>query len=168
VHGNVVYRLTDFIKLEPSKSRWRAQIHPVKGYVCFLISAVKGRMDGGDPIGCWGRWCWDTGTTTAIAAPHKLARAPPRAPRMLRLEFFDLKRCGDIGDTHPGFNVVGDDFKVADGGSLNFPSSDDVARPHSRSSGPKDGFPSFLILSSRSSPGPIASGGGGLAYAAIA
>jgi hypothetical protein len=27
VHGNAVHRLTDFIKPEPSKSRWRAQIH---------------------------------------------------------------------------------------------------------------------------------------------
>jgi hypothetical protein len=31
-------------------------------------------------------------------------------------------------------------------------SFDGVARPHPRSSGPKDGFPSFLVLSSRSSP----------------
>jgi hypothetical protein len=55
VHGNVVHRLTDFIKPEPSKSRWRAQIHRVKEYVCLLISVVKGRMDGGDPIGRWER-----------------------------------------------------------------------------------------------------------------
>jgi hypothetical protein len=56
VHGNAVHRLTDFIKPEPSKSHWRTQIHWAKGYVCFLISAVKGRMDGGDPTGRWGRW----------------------------------------------------------------------------------------------------------------
>jgi hypothetical protein len=42
-------------------------MHQVKGYVCFLISAVTGRMDGGDPTGrC------DTGTAAAIAAPHEL------------------------------------------------------------------------------------------------
>jgi hypothetical protein len=48
--------------------------------------------------------------------------------------------------------VAGDDLKVADGGDLNFLSFDGVARPHPRSSGPKDGFLSFLILSSRSYP----------------
>jgi hypothetical protein len=84
---------------------------------------------------------------------------------MLWLEFFGLKRCRDIGDAHPGFNVAGDDFKLADGGGLNFLSFIDVTQPHPRSSGPKDGFPSFLVLSSRSSPGPIASGGGGLVHA---
>jgi hypothetical protein len=57
---------------------------------------------------------------------------------------------------------------VADGGSLTFPSFDGVARPYPRSSGPKDGFSSFPVLSSRSSPGPIASGGGGLVHAMIA
>jgi hypothetical protein len=61
-----------------------------------------------------------------------------------------LKRCGDIWDTHPGFNVVGEDLKVADGGGLDFLSFDDVARPHPRSSGPRDWFPRFLALSSRS------------------
>jgi hypothetical protein len=76
VHDNVVHWPTDFIKPEPSKSRWRAQIHRAKGYVCFLISAVKGRMDGGDPIGRWGRWHWNTDTAAAIAAPHELAGAP--------------------------------------------------------------------------------------------
>jgi hypothetical protein len=83
---------------------------------------------------------------------------------VLRLEFFSLKPCGDIGDAHPWFNMAGDDFKVADGGSLNFPGFDGFARPLLRSSGPKDGFPSFLILSKRSSPSPIVSGGGGLVH----
>jgi hypothetical protein len=122
-------------------------------------------MDGGDPIGHWGWRCWDTDKTAAIATPHELVRAPLRAPRGVAARVFGLKRCRDMGDAHPGFNVVGDDFKVADGGDLNFPSFDGVAGPHSRSSGPKDGFPSFLIFSSRSSPAPIASGGGGLAHA---
>jgi hypothetical protein len=87
---------------------------------------------------------------------------------VLRLEIFGLKRCGEIGDTHTGFNVAGDDFKVADGGDLGFSGFNNVAQPHPRSSSPKDGFPSFLILSSRSSPGPIASGGGGLTHATTA
>jgi hypothetical protein len=46
--------------------------------------------------------------------------------------------------------MVGDDLKVADGSGLNFLSFNGVTRPHTRSSGPKDGFPSFLVLSSRS------------------
>jgi hypothetical protein len=79
VHCNAVHRLTDFIKSEPSKSRWRAQMHQVKGYVCFLISALMGRMDGGDPTGHWERWHWDTSTAAAIAAPHVVAGAPLRA-----------------------------------------------------------------------------------------
>jgi hypothetical protein len=79
VHGNVVHRLTDFIKSEPSKSRWRAPMHQVKGYVCFLISVVTGRMDGGDPTGHWEQWRWDTSTAAAIAAPHEVAGAPLRA-----------------------------------------------------------------------------------------
>jgi hypothetical protein len=64
--------------------------------------------------------------------------------------------------------VVGDDSKVADGGGLTFLGFDGVAWPYPRSSGPKDGFASFLILSSRYSPGPIASGGGGLVHAMTA
>jgi hypothetical protein len=60
------------------------------------------------------------------------------------------RECGDIGDTHPGFNVAGGDLKVADGGGLTFLGFDGVARPHPRSSGLKDGFPRFLVLSSRS------------------
>jgi hypothetical protein len=79
VHGNAVHRLMDFIKPESSKSRWRAQIHRAKGYVCFLISVVKGRMDGGDPTGRWGRRRWDTGMAADIVAPHELAGALFRA-----------------------------------------------------------------------------------------
>jgi hypothetical protein len=75
VHGNAVHRLMDFIKSELSKSRWRARIHQAKGYVCFLISAVTGRMDGGDPTGRWGWRHWDTDTMATIAAPHELAGA---------------------------------------------------------------------------------------------
>jgi hypothetical protein len=81
------------------------------------------------------------------------SRAPLRAPWGVAASIFlGLKRCGDIVDTHPGFNVEGDDLKVADSGGLNFLSFNAVARPHPRSSGPKDGFPSFLVLSSRSYP----------------
>jgi hypothetical protein len=83
----------------------------------------------------------------------RLAGAPLRAPRGTAVRvFLGLKRCGDIGDTHPGFNVAGDDLKVADGGGLDFLSFDGVARPHPRSSGPRDWFPRFLALSSRSYP----------------
>jgi hypothetical protein len=79
VHGNKVHRLTEFIKSEPFKSRWMAQIHQAKGYVCFLISTVTGRMDGGDPTGHWGQLHWDTSTAAALAALHELAGAPLRA-----------------------------------------------------------------------------------------
>jgi hypothetical protein len=61
--------------------------------------------------------------------------------------------------------VAGDDSKVADGGGLTFPGFDGITWPYPRSSGPKDGFPSFLVLFSRSSPGPIASGGSKLVHA---
>jgi hypothetical protein len=63
-----------------------------------------------------------------------------------------LKQCGDTGDSYLGFNVAGDDFKVAVGGGLDFSSFNGVARPHPRSSGPRDYFPRFLALSSRSYP----------------
>jgi hypothetical protein len=46
--------------------------------------------------------------------------------------------------------VAGDGLKVAVGGSSDFLSFDGVARPHLRSSGPRDWFPGFLALSSRS------------------
>jgi hypothetical protein len=83
----------------------------------------------------------------------RLAGAPLRAPQGTAIRvFLGLKRCGDIGDTYPGFNVVGEDLKVADGGGLDFLSFDDVARPHPRSSSPRDWFPRFLALSSRSYP----------------
>jgi hypothetical protein len=48
--------------------------------------------------------------------------------------------------------VARDDLKVADGGGLEFLSFDGVARPHPRSSGPRDWFPRFVALSSRSYP----------------
>jgi hypothetical protein len=81
----------------------------------------------------------------------RLAGALLRAPQGVAASIFlGLKWCGEIGDTHPGFNVVGDDLKVANGGILNFLSFDGVAQLHPRSSDPKDGFPSFLVLSSRS------------------
>jgi hypothetical protein len=38
-------------------------------------------MDGGGPMGHWGRWHCDTGMAAAIAAPHKLVRAPLHAPQ---------------------------------------------------------------------------------------
>jgi hypothetical protein len=63
-----------------------------------------------------------------------------------------LKQCGDTGDSYLGFNVVGDDLKVAVGGGMDFSSFDGVAQPHSRSSGPRDWLPRFLALSSRSYP----------------
>jgi hypothetical protein len=63
-----------------------------------------------------------------------------------------LKQCGDIGDSYLGFNVAGDGLKVAVGGGLDFSSFDGVARPHPRFSGPRNWFPRFLALSSRSYP----------------
>jgi hypothetical protein len=62
-----------------------------------------------------------------FVVPHELAGACSELSRVLRLEFFGLKRCGDIGDAHPRFNVVGDDFKVAYSGGVNFPRFDGVA-----------------------------------------
>jgi hypothetical protein len=108
--------------------RWRAVSPP--------RTAALGHRCGGCP-----RW-------TA-----RLAGAPLRAPwGVVASIFLGLKRCGDVGDTHPGFNVARDDLKVVDDGGLNFLSFDGVARSHPRSFGPKDGFPSFLVLSSRSYP----------------
>jgi hypothetical protein len=46
----------------------------------------------------------------------------------------------------------GDGLKVAVGGGLDFSSFDGVARPRPRSFGPRDWFPRFLALSSRSYP----------------
>jgi hypothetical protein len=48
--------------------------------------------------------------------------------------------------------VAGDGLMVAVGGGLDFSSFDGVTQPHPRSSGPRDLFPSFLVLSSRSYP----------------
>jgi hypothetical protein len=61
-----------------------------------------------------------------------------------------LKQCGDIGDSYLGFNVVGVGPKVAIGGDLDFSSFDGVAQPHPRFSDPRNWFPRFLALSSRS------------------
>jgi hypothetical protein len=46
--------------------------------------------------------------------------------------------------------VAGEGLKVAVGGGSDFLSFDGVAWPHPRSSGPRDWFPRFLSLSSRS------------------
>jgi hypothetical protein len=46
--------------------------------------------------------------------------------------------------------VTGDGLKVVVGGGLDFSSFDGVARPHPRFSGPRNWFPRFLALSSRS------------------
>jgi hypothetical protein len=46
--------------------------------------------------------------------------------------------------------VAGDGLKVAVGGGSDFLSFDGVARPHPRSSDPRDWFSRFLTLSSRS------------------
>jgi hypothetical protein len=48
--------------------------------------------------------------------------------------------------------VAGDGLMVAVGGGLDFLSFDGIARPHPRSFGPRDWFPRFLALSSRSYP----------------
>jgi hypothetical protein len=45
--------------------------------------------------------------------------------------------------------VVGDGLKVAVGGGSDFMNFDGIARPHPRSSSPRDWFPRFLSLSSR-------------------
>jgi hypothetical protein len=45
---------------------------------------------------------------------------------------------------------MGDGLKVAIGGGLDISSFDGVARPHPRFSGPRNWFPRFLMLSSRS------------------
>jgi hypothetical protein len=63
-----------------------------------------------------------------------------------------LKQCGDTRDSYLGFNVAGDGLKLAVDGGLDFSSFDGVARPHPRFSGPRNWFPRFLTLSSRSYP----------------
>jgi hypothetical protein len=62
------------------------------------------------------------------------------------------KQRGWQGDSYLGFNVTGDGLKVAVSGGLDFSSFDGVARPHPRFSGPRNWFPRFLTLSSRSYP----------------
>jgi hypothetical protein len=63
-----------------------------------------------------------------------------------------LKQCRDTGDSYLGFNVAGDGLKVVVGDGSDFLSFNGVARPHPRSSGPRNWFPRFLALSSRSYP----------------
>jgi hypothetical protein len=46
VHGNTVHRLTDFIKPELSKARWRAWISRCEGVWRLLIESVDRRTDG--------------------------------------------------------------------------------------------------------------------------
>jgi hypothetical protein len=46
VHGNAVHRLTDFIKPELSKSRWRAWISRCEGVWRLLIGSVDRRTYG--------------------------------------------------------------------------------------------------------------------------
>jgi hypothetical protein len=49
----------------------------------------------------------------------RMAGAPLRAPRGTAVRvFLGLKWCGYIEDSHPGFNVAGNDLKVANGGGL--------------------------------------------------
>jgi hypothetical protein len=48
--------------------------------------------------------------------------------------------------------VAGDGLKVAVGGGMDFSSFDIIARPHLRFSGPRNWFPRFLALYSRSYP----------------
>jgi hypothetical protein len=86
------------------------------------------------------------------------ARATPRGwpefsselPGVLRLGFAWPKTVRGHRDSYLGFNVAGDGLKVAVGGGLAFWSFDGVARPHPRFSGPRNWFPRFLALSSRS------------------
>jgi hypothetical protein len=47
---------------------------------------------------------------------------------------------------------MGDGLKVAVGGGFDFSSFDGVTRPHPRFSHPRNSFPRFLALSSRSYP----------------
>jgi hypothetical protein len=63
-----------------------------------------------------------------------------------------IKQCGDTGDSYLGFNVAGDGLKVAVGGGLDFSRFDGIARPLPRFSDPRNWFPRFLALSSRSYP----------------
>jgi hypothetical protein len=74
----------------------------------------------------------------------------PRLLKVRQLELVCLKWCGDIGDTHPGFNRGGGWLQGGWQHRLNLPglwrhrtALHEILRP-------KDGFPSFLVLSSRS------------------
>jgi hypothetical protein len=139
-----------------------------KGILCFNLSRYG--VDG------WRGSDWPLGAT---ALGHQrggyhcyAARAgwssTPSLLGVWRVESFGLKWCGDIEDTHPRFNRGGEWLQGGWQRQLNLPSFDGVARPYLRPSGPKDGFPRFIILSSRSSLGPIASGGGELVLATFA
>jgi hypothetical protein len=89
-------------------------------------------------------------------------------PMVWRLESFGLKWCRGIWDTHPRFNHGGEWLQGGRQRWLNLLGFDGGARPHPSPSDPKDGFLSFLVLSSRSFPGPIALGGDELVLATSA
>jgi hypothetical protein len=89
----------------------------------------------------------------------------PSLPRVWQLESFSLKWCRGIGDTHPRFNPGGEWLQGGGRWWLDPPSFDGGAWSHPRPSDPKDGFSSFLVLSSRSFLSPITSGGGELVLA---
>jgi hypothetical protein len=60
----------------------------------------------------------DDGTGTPVRWLPSLRRAAgwsstPSTLGVAARILVGLKRCGDIVDTHPGFNVEGDDLKVA-------------------------------------------------------
>jgi hypothetical protein len=133
-----------------------------RGILCFNLSryTVDGWRGSDRPLGVavLGHRCDDCHCCTAQASRS----SAPSLPKVGRLESFG------IGDTHPRFNRGGEWLQGGWQWWLNLPNFDGVGRPYPRLSGPKDGFPSFLVLSSRSSPGPIASGGGELVLATSA
>jgi hypothetical protein len=139
-----------------------------RGTLCFNLSryGVDGWRGSDRPLGAAtlghrrGVCHWCTARTGRSSAPSLSG--------VWRLESSSLKWCRGIRDTHPRFNRGGEWLQGGGRRHLNLPGFDGVARPYLRPSGPKDGFPRFLVLSSRSSPDPIASGGSELVLATSA
>jgi hypothetical protein len=99
----------------------------------------------------------DGGAGTPVRWLSELRRAVGQSFARLVLSLMVWGREGSktermARDSYLGFNVTGDGLKVAVGGGLDFLSFDGVARPHPRFSGPRNWFPRFLALSSRSYP----------------
>jgi hypothetical protein len=143
-----VHRSTNFIKYEPLAVWSVAPIQPGWTVTSLIILVARARLDGG------GRLHQPGAAAAAIAAPHGQPELRSEPPRGVAAWVVQAKMMRGHGGTHPRFNR---DREWLQGGGqrwLNLAGFDGIARPYWRPFDPKDGFPSFLVLSSRSSPNP--------------